>query len=179
MDLYHYYEKGTPPFRVLSDLSFQDATETLERLRIEHPHAQLASRPPDYMRRRLNCERMLREAFLKKGGMIQREDPYYMTLGHSPWLSTWFDECACIRIPAEEFDLRTVSFTYGDSHPTFSPAAQDGKEYRGQLYTFAEILKLIEKYGYPQDWNDDGRFGPERYIEAQIWSDETVGRYRS
>lgn len=51
--------------------------------------------------------------------------------------------------------------------PTF--AVQDGKEYRGQVYTYDEILKIIDKYGLPQNWNDDGAHGPERYIEVHIW----------
>ena len=53
----------------------------------------------------------------------------------------------------------------------------DGKEYRKKLYTYDEILEIIEKYGLPQNWNDDGTYGPERYIEAHIWSDEVIGRY--
>ena len=31
---------------------------------------------------------------------------------------------------AKWFDLRTISFTYGDSHPTFSDRINDEKEYR-------------------------------------------------
>jgi hypothetical protein len=47
------------------------------------------------------------------------------------------------------------------------------------FYTYDEILLLIEKYGLPQVWNNDGAYGPERYIEAHIWSDETIGKYRA
>jgi len=54
----------------------------------------------------------------------------------------------------------------------------DGKEYRRKLYTYDEILKIIEKYGLPQHWNDDGAHGLERYIEAHIWSDEPINKYR-
>lgn len=74
-----------------------------------------------------------------------------------------------MKIPASEIDLRYVSFTYGDSMPTF--AVQGGKEYRGQVYTYDEILKIIDKYGLPQNWNDDGAHGPERYIEVHIWKE--------
>lgn len=41
-----------------------------------------------------------------------------------------------------------------------------------------EILEVINKYGLPQAWNDDGRFGPERYIEVHVWSDEVISRYK-
>jgi len=43
---------------------------------------------------------------------------------------------------------------------------------------YDDILKIIEKYGLPQDWNADGRCGPERYVEVHVWSDETINRYR-
>lgn len=36
------------------------------------------------------------------------------------------------------------------------------------------ILKIIYKYRLPQDWNNDEKYGPERYIEVHIWSDETI-----
>lgn len=100
-----------------------------------------------------------------------------MVVEHSPWLATWFENSAFIKIDINEFDLNTVSFTYGDSHPTFSPRVNDGREYRKKLYTYNEILEIIAKYGLPQDWNNDGQFGPERYIEAHIWDDNVVKRY--
>ena len=34
-----------------------------------------------------------------------------------------------------------------------------------------ELFGGIQQYGLPQDWNADGKGGPERYIEAQIWED--------
>jgi len=118
--------------------------------------------------------------FINKGGIIKRAVPNYMVVEHSSWLSTWFENSVYIKIPVSDFDLNTISFTYGDSHPVFSPCpnCMDGKEYRKKLYTYAEILKLIDKYGLPQLWNGDGQFGPERYIEAHVWCEEVVGRYR-
>lgn len=179
MYLYHYYEAGTRPFRNLSDLTFEEAEAVIAAIKRERPATQCAARHPSYNEDRRGYEAQLKAEFLKKGGLILREPPHYMTLGHSPWLSTWFERCAVIKIPIEEFDSRTLSFTYGDSHPIFSPRPNrcDGREYRRKLYTYEEILRLIDRYGYPQDWNDDGKYGPERYIEAHVWSDETVGRY--
>ncbi len=180
MFLYHYFDKSIGPFVSLSDIPIDEAKAILSKIKEEKPNVQCANRQPSYMEDRHYYEEILKAEFIKKGGMIKRQSPHYMVIEHSPWLSTWFENCDFIKIPIEEFDLDTVSFTYGDSHPTFSPRprADDWKEYRRKLYTYDEILCLIKKYGLPQDWNDDGRYGPERYIEAHIWSDETVDKYR-
>lgn len=178
MFLYHYYDKAIGPFRSLSELPVEEAEEILKNLKRTKPNTQGAKRPSEYMQNRLRYEGILRTEFLKKGGKIQRNVPHYMIVEDSPWLSSWFENTAFVKIPVEEFDLTTVSFTYGDSHPTFSPKVNDGKEYRRKLYTYKEILEIIKKYGLPQQWNNDGKFGPERYIEAHIWSDETINRYR-
>ena len=100
-----------------------------------------------------------------------------MTIEHSPWLSTWFENSAFIKIPIEEFDIKTLSFTYGDSMPTFSQAIVNKKEYHNQLYTYDEILKIIDKYGLPQNWNDGGKYGYERYIEVHIRNDFPINKY--
>ncbi len=177
MYLYHYYDKTIGPFKNLSDLSIEEANNVLHKIAKTKPNVQCAKRQADYMQLRIYYENILRNEFQKKGGIIYRKVPHYMVVEHNPWLSTWYENSTFIKIPIEEFDLRTVSFTYGDSHPTFSDRVNDGKEYRKKLYTYDEILEVIEKYGLPQNWNDDGRYGPERYIEAHIWSDETIGAY--
>lgn len=177
MYLYHYFDKMTGPFKNLSDLSLENANKVLQEIALTKPNVQCAQRHADYMKARYYYENILRSEFKKKGGLISRKSPHYMVVEHSPWLSTWFENSSFIKMPIEEFDLRTISFTYGDSHPTFSERVNDGKEYRKKLYTYDEILKVIEKYGLPQEWNDDGKYGPERYIEAHIWSDETIRAY--
>lgn len=177
MYLYHYYDKTVGPFRSLSDVSVEQAKSVLESIKTAKPNSQCAQRHDKYIEYRRNCERILRTEFSKKGGKILRSAPHYMVVEHSPWLSSWYENCAFIKIAVEEFDTDTLSFTYGDSMPTFSDRINDGKEYRKKLYTYDEILKVIEKYGLPQDWNDDGQYGPERYIEVHVWSDETVNAY--
>ena len=180
MFLYHYYDKKIGPFMNLSDVSMDEANAILKEIKEGKPNAQSAKRDPEYMFRRHMYEDIMKKVFVKKGGIIKRDVPHYMVVEECPWLKTWFEDCAYIKIPIEEFDLNTVSFTYGDSHPIFSPWPRDDdwKEYRRQLYTYNEILEVIKKYGLPQDWNQDGRFGPERYVEVQIWSDETISKYR-
>lgn len=178
MYLYHYFDKLTGPFKNLSELTAEEAKAVLHQVRRSHPHSQSARRDDQYVERRRNCESILRSEFTKRGGLISRAVPHYMVVEHSPWLSTWYENSDFIKIPIREFDTRTLSFTYGDSMPTFSPKVNDGKEYRHRLYTYPEILEVIDKYGLPQDWNDDGKYGPERYIEVHVWSDETICKYR-
>ena len=167
--LYHYFDKSIGAFVSLSDLTIDKANAVLDKIRITKPNAQSAVRHSGYMERRYEIEEILKEEFTNKGGAVRRKSPHYMVVEHSPWLSTWFENSAFIRIPIEEFDIKTISFTYGDAFPVFSNNRHkmDDKEYRRKLYTYDEILQLIDKYGLPQDWNNDGQFGPERYIEAQ------------
>lgn len=180
MYLYHYFDNTIGPFVSLSDITMDEAKAVLNTIKETKPNAQSAKRHPEYMEDRKHYEEILMLEFAKKGGLIRRKSPHYMVDEHSPWLSTWFENSSFVKIHIEEFDKKTISFTYGDSHPVFSPRANkmDGKEYRKKLYTYDEILSIIEKYGLPQDWNDDGKYGPERYIEAHIWCDETIDKYR-
>ena len=177
MYLYHYFDKRTGPFKSISALPSKEAEDILMRIKDERPDSFCAKRDDRYIENRLRCEAILKEEFAKKGGVINIPSPHYMVLGESPWLSSWYEQSEYIKIPVEEFDLKSVSFTYGDSMPTFSDKVDDGKEYRKKVYFYDEILKLIERYKMPQDWNDDGRYGPERYIEAHVWSDETILGY--
>lgn len=177
MYLYHYFDIRTGPFRSLTKLKPEEAKEVLEKIKAERPDSFCAQRKEEYIEKRRSCEAVLRKEFAAKGGILEIESPHYMTLGYSPWLYSWYEQPEFIKIPVEEFDLRTVSFTYGDSMPAFSDRVNDGKEYRKKLYIYEEILEVIAKYGMPQDWNDDGKLGPERYIEAHVWSDRTIKQY--
>lgn len=176
--LYHYFDKSIGAFNNLSDLPIDEANTILNTIKKMKPNSQSAQRHDKYIEYRRNCESIIRSKFAKKGGTITRMAPHYMVIEHSPWLSTWFENCAFVKIPIEEFNLNTLSFTYGDSMPTFSPTINDKKEYRHQLYNYNEILEIINRYGLPQNWNDDGKYGPERYVEVHVWSDETINKYR-
>ena len=179
MFMYHYYDREIGPFVNLSNIPIDEAKTILNTIKISKPNVQSASRQPTYMERRHEIEKILRTEFTKKGGIIERQVPHYMVVEHSPWLMTWFEKSAFIKIHIKEFDIKTVSFTYGDAFPVFSEAQHkmDDKEYRRKLYTYDEILTLISKYGLPQNWNNEGLYGPERYIEAHVWSDNPIKNY--
>lgn len=177
MYLYHYYYKDIGPFKNISELSEQEAYKIMLRIAAEKPGAFCNHRTPDYLGIRHYYEDILRNEFLKKGGLITRLVPHYMVIGECRFLQSWYENSAFIKIDIKEFDKRTLSFTYGDSHPTFSEKVNDGKEYRKKLYTYDEILTVIDIYGLPQDWNSEGLYGPERYIEVHVWSDEVLKRF--
>jgi len=174
--LYHYFDRRTGPFRNLSDLPQARAKDILDAIRAKQ-EGFASQRDGAYLARRTELEQLAREMFIKKGGKPIRTVPHYMVAEACPWLLTWYREADCMKIPITDFDTDTVSFTYGDMFPTFSPRVNDGREYRYKVYRYEEIVELIERYGLPQRWNEDGRYGPERYIEAQVWSDEPIERY--
>ena len=174
MLLYHYFDKKTGPFKNLSELSEEEAERILLSIKENKPDSMCAKRQESYIADRRRFEEILRLEFGKKGGIIERNVPHYLVVGESRWLQTWYEDCDVVVVDTDDLDTDTISFTYGDSHPTFSDKVNDGKEYRKKLYTYDEILKVIEKYGLPQEWNPNGEFGPERYVEAHVWSDKGI-----
>ena len=184
MHLYHYFDKKIGPFVNLSDISTDEAMAVMLKIKETKPNT-IRGQNPDvhaYLERRQLNEGKLKTEFERKGGIVKRNAPHYMVIEHSPWLNSeeWFENNSFIKIPIEAFDTKTISFTYGDSFPVLSPypSKMDDKEYKNQVYTYDEILRIIDKYGLPQHYNHDGSHGPERYIEAHVWSDETINKYR-
>lgn len=172
---YHYYEAESGPFRTLSELPKQDGERVLQRIRCEG--SKFASkRDLNYMKVRRELEDRARRMFIEKGGKPKRETPLSLTFGECPWVRSWYKEGREICIPVADFDRNSLSFTYGDLFPAMN--CSDGKPYRGMVYTFDEIVDIIKIYGLPQEWNCDGRYGPEKYIEVQLWDDEPVKKYR-
>lgn len=168
--LYHYYERRKGPFLNLSDLPIAEAQRVLDDIKAGST-VMAAQRYDGYLERRRELEQLARQLFIDKGGRPKRAVPHTMVVGPCDWLETWYEEPACVSLPLSAFAPGTLSFTYGDLFPTFSPRVTDGREYRCTVYTLTEISGIIEKYGLPQDWNADGVFGPERYIEVQVWDD--------
>lgn len=168
---YFYLNREKNIFSNLTQLECDSADEYLAYIR-EHNLA-VKSYNEHYLRCRFNTEKALYDQFVRKGGKPRIKHPYYFTLGKcDEWFYGQKGAFGCIELLLNEFDSDVVSFTYGDSVPTFMEEFQDGKEYRSQVYTFSEIKHLIDKYGLPNIWNTFEKFGPENYIEVQVWSDE-------
>jgi hypothetical protein len=172
--LSHYYEAASGPFRSLSTLPPAEAEQILDDIR-QAGKIFASKRPDDYLRNRRIVERQVRQLFVEKGGQPERPSPHYMIVGDCPWLKDWYQDGRELRILLAAFKAETVSLTYGDSYPAMRYA--DGRPYRARVYTLAELPFLIETYGLPQIWNAEGQYGPERYIEAQVWADEPLLRH--
>ena len=178
MFLYHYFEKSKGPLLSLSALALEVAVDIQNNIIVDNKTF-AAQRNERYLPRRKELEKIVYNLFVRKGGKPEKETPHYFVICKCPWLETWYEEADFIRISINEFNLQTVSFTYGDTFPTFSPNVTDGMEYRNTVYTYDEILKIIKKYGLPQDKWDKPIFAQPSYIEAQIWSDNPVLRYKT
>jgi len=172
--LSHYYEAARGPFANLSHLPPAEAERILADIR-QASNVFASQRPSDYLTIRRDLEQQVRQRFIAKGGQPLLAVPHYLIVGACPWLQTWYVDGRELRLPLAKFDPASVSFTYGDTFPALR--YQDGKPYRGQVYTLAELPKVVALYGLPQEWNPDGRFGPDRYIEAQVWDDEPLREF--
>lgn len=171
--LYRYFHLNSNKnfFSNLTQLEFDRPEHYLEYIKAHN----LAANTYDenYFRQRFTTERQLYELFMQKGGVPRIKHPYYFTLGKcDEWFYRKKGCFGCMAFFAAEFNPDDISFTFGDSVPTFMPAFQDGKEYRSQVYTIHEIADIIRRFGMPNQWNTFEEHGPENYIEVQIWSDE-------
>ena len=178
MYLFHYYEKGKQPFLNLSDLSDEEAVQLHTKLTAENEIFALRDANGQYMAQRRIVEKRAYSAFVKKGGKPQRTAPHYMVLAEKELdeCKTWWHDYGVVKIPIDEFDKNTISFTYGDSFPTFKPIFEEEPEYN--LYLYDEILEIIKKRGMPPTRNENMSWLDPSYIEAQVWSDETINRWK-
>jgi hypothetical protein len=170
----HYYEASQGPFRSLSDLSLEDAESILQRIRQEGT-VFASKRNRDYLGIRKSLEERIRQLFIERGGQPKRLRPHYFILGSCDWVKSWYCDGREVQILLKRVNPHVISFTYGDSFPAMR--YQDGKPYRGRVYILEELSALIAQYGLPQVWNSNGKHGPERYVEAQVWDDEPVEEY--
>lgn len=115
----------------------------------------------------------MRRRFIEKNGAAPREYPYYMIL--CPYdtkdngLYTFYENPDYISIPVEDFDMNTVSFSYGDSFVQYYDTDKNSEI----IYTYDEILEVIKKNGWVI--KNENNWG---FVEAHLWSDEQIYKYR-
>lgn len=184
----HYYARGTPPFRSLSNLSDEEALELMVALCDDTPFGERFKEPLNYLHNRRQTERWVRHEFSLKGGKPVEPYPIYMVLGSSPWLERAapdsFDTCQ-IRFPLAIFQEGDVSFTYPDSMISLWFGAKRPAEYyqpdlHGQVFTRSEILVIVAARGLPEDgWQPRLPDQLAPYIEAQVWNRQPLLAYQA
>lgn len=166
--LTHYYDAARGPLRSLTALSPGEADAIQARIRASG-QGFASQRAADYLAIRRELEARIRALFVERGGSPERNTPHYFIVGTCDWVLSWYAEGRALSLPISDFDAATVSLTYGDSFPAMRYHVP--QPWRGQVYTLAELPDLVARFGLPQITNPDGARGPERYIEAQVWSD--------
>jgi len=176
--LTRYYQKGEYPFLSLNDLPLKEAN----RVKLAHCikngiggfYAQ-----DDYLIHRREIERWIYKQLIKIGGKPKNKVPIYMTLGESPegdydirlGLQKNAEE---IRMPIQEIDLSSVTFTYPDSMYEFVGDA-DGNVIGGrrtntpEVYKYQDLSSVVRKYRIYENY----RFN----IEAQVWNREMLHEF--
>jgi len=173
--LYHFYIKGNAPFRSIMDMRFT-TVEQYVSYALENDLAVGEYFDRCYFERRLLYEALMRKQFIEIGGEPVLEHPYYCTLGYGKSFNQHRNK-SFVRIPINRVDTKIVSFTYGDSFPTFNEEnANCQREYFSKVYDYNGIMAIIKKYGSPGIKNKNN-YGYETYIEAQIWDDNIIKEF--
>ena len=185
--LYHYFEQSGGPFRSLTALPFEEAAAIQRAKQAANPRS-VNPHIEWFLTRRYEMEKNVRDRFIAIGGKPVSTAPIYFTLGPNEGMKSWFGDPAWVKIPVGEIDLDAVSFTYGDTFAVFNPALDTGEEYWGQVYRYEDIVKLIGRYGLPEDPPYDMKnwVFPKakpinqylKYIEAHVWSGAALENYR-
>ena len=184
--LHHYCERSFGPFTPFTALPIEEARQIL----IARKEAGTFGNPDieGFLKNRYGADKRLYDTFVAHGGQPKTKIPIYMMLGaHEQWASA-YNNPAVIKIPLDEIDPMTVSFTYGDSFAVFNPALFGEEEYWNNIYFVDEMLKIVDHYGYPPyveyDFNR-GIYPTDKhinhhlkYVEAHIWDDKLLNKYR-
>lgn len=187
MFLYHYFERSFGPFMPLTAFPIERAREILTL----HKAAGKFHNPDidGFLLKRYRRDQKLRDLFIEHCGRPERKNPIYMFLGeHRQWESA-YENPAVLRIPMDEFDPLTVSFTYGDSFAVLNAELFAKEEYWNKIYFADEILEVIARLGFPPYVEYDFKLGiyPTdrhinnhlKYVEAHVWADNVLSSYRN
>ncbi len=183
MYLHHYFNSENGPFLSISDLPPDEALEAFHKMiRFMTERDGEVYKPDDARwefvlnrhKQRRNLESEMRRRFIDKNGTAPRQYPYYLILcpydEKDKGLYAFYENPDCISISVEDFDMTTVSFTYGDSFVQYYHTEESKYEL---VYTYNEILEVIKEHGWAAKNENDWGF-----VEAHLWSDDEISKFR-
>ena len=180
--LFHYYELENGPFRNITEYGYEKAENILDTI----TEGWNSKRPENYLDLRFSLEKRIKKQFVLKGGKPNRNDPFYFTLGECKFAESWYINPGVIKIPLTDIKPDHISFTYPDSMVSYQFYDEPKlKTYRkncnGQIFLMDEINDLIREYGLPteQKSQSEERLKYDKYIEAQVWDDQIITKYKT
>lgn len=185
----HVYKAGSPPFESLSELPEEQALTIMRSLyRKESILWERFEDPVAYLSKRKQVEFDLKSEFQRKGGLPKQDFPIYFMLGRPPWATEVVDTVTLstteeIEVPLSVFDKTDISFTYPDSMVSAMIAEQRNAEYyepeyHGKLFTFDEIVRIVDIKGLPGDrWQTKMPRNLAHYIEVQVWNTDVLRKF--
>jgi hypothetical protein len=177
MILTHYYHKSDRPFQTLSSSSDAKALSIIASLQARTGGVyRRFDNPTEYLNRRRETERWLRDEFIKKGGKPTTKYPQYFVVDLSAWIEEGYNgQSKAVQISISTFDPDRISFTYPDSMISYWLNSQTERdfyhpEYHGKVFRLGEIQAIIDRFGIPQrEWESDPTRKYDLFIEAQVW----------
>lgn len=163
MFAYRFYEKKKGPFESIRQFNFDEVTQIGKSAGITNIH--------EIYNNRVLIENLLLRMFKHKGGVSEREYPYYATvfdkLPRNNQLHVRFSEPECLKIPMKEFPRDKMSFTYGQSPRALT--RKDNHPTRRKVLLWDEAEWALNHFPFVED---EGT-----WLEMQIWEDETLKRF--
>lgn len=163
MYAFRFYEKKDGPFVSIRQFSYDEVSKLGQKGGMCNIH--------DIYNNRVLIEDLLLRQFIRKGGVSDREYPYYATvfdkLPDNNQLHVRFQEPECLKIPMKEFPKEKVSFTYGQSPRALT--RKDNHPTRRKVLLWDEAEWAINQFPFVKD---EGT-----WLEMQIWEDDTLKRF--
>ena len=164
-DFIVHYSRGEP-FRSITSLSTDLREKTIADLTEKTAWGLNRFSNSEYLVRRLEVERSLRNDFIKRGGQPEIEHPIYFFLGrHSGFEAHPLNKR--YEISLKDIPKALITFTYGDTMLSFFDDYRtlSGEKYQNSLcnkiFLMDELGELLSHVEYPK--------ADPLYIEAQLW----------
>ena len=165
--LTRHYREGSDPFAVISDLPRETAIELCTKFASQRRVGDGSGGQAAYFDGRIETENWLRESAQNAGVEIKKQNPVYFTLTTDDQTLKAHDGMKAVSIPAEQADLKSCSFTFGDSmgNRTSNAPPESAHPLQDAVLNAGQAAKAIATYGIAGDYLNGGR-----YIEVQMWA---------
>lgn len=171
--LVNYCYPDCTPLMNIMRLPETDAFQLAQKLAEKHPDTTAFYRFADfnnYYALRKKQDDYLYSRFIELGGSPEEKHPLSFVLEGSNYLRNWFGNGIETKLFLKDIAPYHISFTIGDSGAEFQ------KNGCVDLLTMDELYQHINNYG--GDVKSFIHATEQHYIEAQLWSDKYISKYK-